>query len=131
MFFTLTPDPNDPEWELVTYYTARKHDLYQNLQLEGDSWVYVLTNKTMPGLVKIGYTNRNPNKRAKQISRSTGVPIEFDVEFAFKCFNGELLEGELHRFLSPYRLNSDREFFQMEVDEAIHAVKMIGKRYTG
>ena len=129
MFFTITPDPDDSEWEIVTYYTARKHNIYENRETEGDSWVYVLTNKTMPNLVKIGYTNRTPDKRAKQISRGTGVPLSFNVEYAFRCFNGEMLERELHKFLTPYRLNSDREFFQMTVEDAIATIKLLGQRY--
>ena len=128
-YFILTQDPEEPEWDNVTYFTARRNNVYDGREGEGDSWVYVLANKTMPNLVKIGYTNRTPDKRAEQISRGTGVPIKFSVEFAFKCFNGEQLERELHKYLSPYRINTEREFFQLTVDEAKKTIELLGARY--
>ena len=39
----------------------------------GDQWVYVLSNPSSPGLLKIGYTKKQPEERAKQISSATGV----------------------------------------------------------
>jgi hypothetical protein len=51
-YFTITPDPNKPGWEKVTYYTARKKNLYENREGDGDSWVYILTNISMPHLLK-------------------------------------------------------------------------------
>jgi hypothetical protein len=128
-YFILTQDPEEPEWENITYFTARRNNIYDGREGEGDSWVYVLANKTMPNLVKIGYTNRTPDKRAEQISRGTGVPIKFTVEFAFKCFNGEQLERELHKYLTPYRVNTEREFFQLTVDEARKTIELLGQRY--
>jgi hypothetical protein len=128
-FFTLTNDPENPDWDIVTYYTARRQNLYENLEGEGDSWVYILANKTMPNLLKIGFTNKTPDKRAEQISRGTGVPIKFTVEFAFKCFNGQSLENEIHKYLHAYRLSTDREFFQISLDEAKEAIILLGQRY--
>jgi len=128
-FFTLTPDPEKNGWDKVTYYTARRKNLYTNREGDGDSWIYVLTNKTMPNLIKIGFTDKTPDQRAKQISRSTGVPISFSVAYAFKCFNAHALEIELHRYLKAYRVNNDREFFQITVDEAKEAIQKLGQRY--
>lgn len=128
-FYTLIPDPDKPGWDKVTYYTARRKNLYNNREGEGDSWVYVLTNRTMPNLVKIGYTDKTPDKRAEQVSRGTGVPVKFNVEFAFKCFNAHALEIELHRYLKNYRVNNDREFFQISVNEAKEAILELGQRY--
>jgi len=30
-------------------------------------WVYVMTNKSMPGLVKIGYSTKDPSARADEL----------------------------------------------------------------
>jgi len=128
-FFTLLPKQDDPDTDIVTYYTARKKDLYKNRDGEGDSWIYVLSNKTMPNLIKIGFTDKTPDKRAKQISRSTGVPLSFEVEYAFKCFNAHALEIEIHKYLKGYRINNDREFFQLSVEEAKGAIILLGQRY--
>ena len=83
----------------------------------------------MPNLVKIGFTDKTPDKRAKQVSRATGVPLEFSVAYAFKCFNAHALEIELHRYLKNYRINTDREFFQITVDEVKEAITLLGHRY--
>ena len=128
-FFTLTKDPLDPEWENVTYYTARKENIYENRDGEGDSWVYILTNPSMPNLVKIGHTKKEPDIRAKQVSRGTGVPTNFRVEFAFRCFNAESLEREIHKYLKPYRVNNNKEFFQIAIKEAENTIELLGQRY--
>ena len=57
-FFTLTQDPTDEKWEIITYYTARKENIYENRDGEGDSWIYILKNASMPNLIKIGYTKK-------------------------------------------------------------------------
>ena len=115
-------------WESVTYYTARKRGIY-NKQGEGDQWVYILENDSQPGLLKIGYTKLTPDERAKQISNATGVPLPYKVAWAYRCFNGELLEGEVHHALKKYRVNNQREFFQIELDEAKETIKLIGENF--
>lgn len=133
-YFTLSPSqdplyPSEEGWEDVTYYTGRKVGLYSNRKGEGDSWVYVLSNESMPGLYKIGSTYKNPEKRAKQLSRNTGVPTEFKIEFAFKCFNSEGLEKEVHKYFELCRVTKDREFFQLSLSEVKQVIEKIGKKY--
>jgi hypothetical protein len=67
-FYTLTINSDDPEWDDVTYYTSRRINLYENREGDGDSWIYVLSNKNMPNLFKIGFTTKTPDKRAQQLS---------------------------------------------------------------
>jgi len=125
-YFTIIPGPDG--WDNVTYYTNRRISQYKN-RGEGDSWVYVLSNASMPGSLKIGYTKQTPDERAKQLSSSTGVASPFIVEYAFKCFNAEALEGELHKFFDSYRVSNNREFFRLSLDEVEKAVKNLGQRY--
>ena len=132
-FFTLTPSTNptypaSEGWEDVTYYTPRKKNMFVE-RGEGDQWVYILSNPTTPNLLKIGYTKLDPDTRAAQISRATGVALPYKVEWAFKCFNGEQLEGEVHNYLREYRVNNNREFFEVEVNEAKKAVMKLGENY--
>jgi len=128
-FFTLTPSERGDGWEDVTYYTARKRGMFAD-KGEGDQWVYILSNPTTPGLLKIGYTKLTPDERAKQISNATGVALPYKVEWAFKCFNGEQLEGEVHRKLKAYRVNNNREFFQISLEEAKETVTLLGQNYN-
>ena len=127
-YFTLTPSDQGDGWEDVTYYTARKKGMYAD-KGEGNQWVYVLSNPTTPGLLKIGYTKATPEERAKQLSNATGVPLPYKVEWAYKCFNGEQLEGETHKKLSAYRVNNQREFFQISLEEAKEVIILLGQNY--
>ncbi len=127
-YFTLSPSKKEG-WEDVTYYTARKSTLYSNRDGDYDSWVYVLSNALQPGIYKIGYTNKHPEERAKQISNATGVALPYDVEFAFNCYNGLMLEGEIHKKLNSYRVNNQREFFQLSLEEIKASIEELGERY--
>ena len=118
-------NPEKPNWRV----SLGGRYLYENREGEGDSWIYILSNKTMPNLVKIGFTGITPEKRAEQLSRGTGVPTKFTVEYAFKCFNAHALESEIHKHLHSYRVSNDREFFQIPLVEAKEAVNFLGKRY--
>jgi len=77
----------------------------------------------MPGLVKIGLTTNAPTKRASELY-TTGVPTPFEVERAWKVPGSELsaIESEIHSLLQRYRYNKQREFFELEHDEAIDVV---------
>ena len=117
--YTLTP--GEDGWDNVTYYTSRKRN--SRIKGEGREWVYILSNETIPGMLKIGYTKNHPEERAKQISSSTGVAIPYKVEWAYKCHNGEQLEGEVHQYLKEYRVNPKKEFFAIDLEKAKQAVE--------
>jgi len=82
--------------------------------------VYLLTNPVMPGLVKIGMTAQEDiDKRMKELY-TTGVPVPFECKFACKvkksdCFK---IEKALHRAFDPQRVNQNREFFRINVEQA-------------
>lgn len=44
------------------------------------SFVYMLRNSAMPGLLKVGFTTGTPEVRAAELSAATGVPTPFQVE---------------------------------------------------
>jgi len=37
-------------WEDVTYYLPRRKRMYEGRKGEGDSWIYILSNKSQPGM---------------------------------------------------------------------------------
>ena len=115
------------EWDIVTYYTGKKRGLFAGR--EGDEWVYVLSNPSIPDMVKIGYTANDPFTRAHQISRGTGVPEGFQVEWAYKCYKGERIESETHKYFKKQRVSPDREFFRVTLEEAKDAIEKIGSKY--
>ena len=127
-YFTLTPSEKGDGWETVTYYTDKKYGLYAD-KGDGDQWVYVLSNPTTPGLLKIGYTKKLPEERAKQISAATGVALPYKVEWAYQCFNGETVEREVHHKLKSQRVNNSKEFFQISLEEAKEVINLIGNKF--
>lgn len=111
-----TTTPLEDGWEQITYYSKRKRKVYY--EGDGDYYVYVLSNEAMPGIYKIGFTGKHPEARAKEISRGTGVPLPYKVEYAVKCHDGKNLEKRVHENLDYCRLNNDREHFQIPLEEA-------------
>ena len=126
--FTLTPDPDMPGWDLVNYYQDSPID--QDGNLVPTEYVYVLVNKSMPSMVKIGMTVREVEERAKEISGATGVPTPWVPVYSFKCFNSYKLEQEIHEHLNAVRVADNREMFYMHSRDAIDTVKKLGDKYT-
>ena len=82
--------------------------------------VYLLTNPVMPGLVKIGMTTQQEvEKRMKELY-TTGVPVPFECPFACRVKKGDCgkIEKALHTAFAPNRVNANREFFRINVEQA-------------
>jgi hypothetical protein len=129
----LSPQPKyfsikkDGDWDVVEYYTGR---LRQSVDgKKGDQYVYILVNPSMPEMLKIGYTKNDPEERAVQLSKSTGVPMPFDVVYSYSCFNGERIEKEVHKQLKQKRVRGEREFFYVSLDEAKQVIKKVGEQF--
>ena len=129
-YFTLIPSSRGDQWEDVKYFTSRKKLSYTNRDGDHDSWVYVLSNPSQPGILKIGYTSNTPEERARQLSNATGVALPYEVEFAYSCWNGLELEKDIHERLNEYRLTKQREFFQIDLEEAKEIIEEVGKNYA-
>ncbi len=84
-------------------------------------FVYVLSNKAMPGLVKIGCTQKDPRERANELY-ATGVPFPFIVEASVRTRDPHELEARVHQLLNSKRAHGRREFFETSVELAVHAI---------
>ncbi len=74
----------------------------------------------MPGLVKIGMTTQEDiDKRMRELY-TTGVPVPFECQFACKVKKGDCakIEKALHTAFDPQRVNKNREFFKINVEQA-------------
>lgn len=87
--------------------------------------IYILTNPAMPGLVKIGKTNRADIKQRMFELYSTGVPVPFECAYAAKVNDPDKVETALHTAFSPNRINARREFFSIEPLQAIAILKLL------
>ena len=81
-------------------------------------YVYILTNDAMPGQLKIGMTTREPDQRARELSRSSGVALSFVVAFAEAVPDAEAAEKLIHKRLDKFRTNRRREFFELPLKDA-------------
>ena len=111
-------------WEEIKYYSNRFRQSTNGNN--GDQHVYILESISMPDMVKIGYTKNNPEDRANQLSKSTGVPTPFNVVYSYSCFNGERIEKAVHKHFRKQRVNNQREFFYITADEAIKIIESLG-----
>jgi len=74
----------------------------------------------MPGLLKIGFT-KDLEQRLSGLY-TTGVPGKFSIEMALPTESGRSLETAVFERLASYRVPSDREFFQIDLAEAIRLI---------
>jgi hypothetical protein len=85
----------------------------------GVGHVYILLNASMPGLLKIGSTERTPEDRAGELSQGTGVPSPYIVAYSEEVPDCQAAEGLIHARLDTFRTNPRREFFQLPLRDAI------------
>lgn len=85
--------------------------------------IYVLTNETMPGLVKIGFTESLAD-RIKSLSAHSGVPLPFECYYAAEVDEMARVERLLHQLFSEYRVNPKREFFRLDAQKVVIALSL-------
>jgi hypothetical protein len=83
-------------------------------------WVYIITNKAMPNLVKVGYSTKDPEMRANELY-STGVPHRYTVEYDALVNEPYEIEQKVHKLLKDYIEN--KEWFRCEIVKAVAAIR--------
>ena len=85
-------------------------------------YVYILSNPSMPGLLKIGMTRFDPSRRVQELSSATGVPTPFQLVYYREFYDCVAAEIEIHSILASkgLRYNDQREFFTIDTVEAIN-----------
>jgi hypothetical protein len=105
------------------------HSRYQAIRLNDlgnrmPEIVYLLTNPTMPDLVKIGRTT-DLEARLRQLSTHSGVPVPFECFYACEVANSVKVEKALHDAFGDHRINSRREFFRLNPDRAVAILELV------
>ena len=86
-------------------------------------WIYVLSTREQPNILKIGRTYRPVSQRAKEINRATGVLMPFGARYVIEVSDPVEAERKVHQALSEYRLRQDREFFEIEPHKAEQIIR--------
>lgn len=92
---------------------------------EGEEFLYVLTNDSMPEFIKIGRTENDPADRARQLSSFTGVPTAFRVYRSYNVRDSLEAEQRVHERLNEYRVAANREFFRIDPDAAAEVIELM------
>ncbi|MGL5935763.1 MAG: GIY-YIG nuclease family protein, partial [Cetobacterium sp.] len=87
--------------------------------MNNKGFVYALINPGMPGYVKIGKTNRDVEKRVNELSSSSGVPHRYACAYSIEVNDCDIVEKNLHKDFSKYRVNNNREFFEIDLKAVI------------
>lgn len=91
--------------------------------------VYVLTNPAFDTYVKVGKTI-NLEQRLKQLD-NTSVPLPFRCVYAVEVDDESEVERLVHQAFSDHRTRSSREFFEIDPQRVIAALKLTrGKDVT-
>lgn len=93
-------------------------------------------------MVKIGLTTKSPKERAAELSRATGVPLPFKLEWARAVSDCAYVEKVVHRMLDDRRVQGkvaagarkEAEFFRVDVATARQVIEagagsMLGRPY--
>jgi RNase P/RNase MRP subunit p29 len=86
--------------------------------------VYILTNEAMPGLIKIGRTANDLEKRIGELNRHSGVPLPFECYYAREVTDEAYVERMLHEAFSDHRIRKEREFFRISPYKAQCALQI-------
>ena len=86
-----------------------------------EGYIYCFSNVSMPGILKVGMTERTPEIRLGEANASDTwrPPTPYSVEFAKKVLNAHGKEKTLHTLLEQYtdRIHPRREFFRVSLEE--------------
>lgn len=88
------------------------------------SIVYVLTNPAFENYVKIGKT-KNLEQRLRSLD-NTSIPLPFRCVYAVRLANVDEVERLLHQTFADHRTRSTREFFEINPQRVIAAMKLTG-----
>lgn len=88
---------------------------------------YMLTNRSMPGLVKVGQTRRTPLSRIAELSLATGVPTPFELVYQAPFRDCVAAERAIHMRLEAlgFRITPNREFFSAPVERVLAIISEV------
>ena len=81
-----------------------------------------MTNRAMPGLVKVGFSTRDPILRAQELGNA-GIPHPLVVEYDAHVHNPYEIEQQVHIALDQHR--EAKEWFRCGVQHAIREIRAI------
>jgi hypothetical protein len=84
-------------------------------------FIYIALNPLISGMVKIGFSSRDPNYRLSELN-GTNSPADFQLAYFALVEDAEKVERLVHGQLKDCRYRSNREFFSVGVHEAVRCI---------
>lgn len=122
--------PSFDGWDNVEYYRfIGSHLDNESPRNRLGGYVYILVNQAYPNKCKIGMTTSSPERRLQQIN-SAGVVNDWELAYAYKCARPFDFEQAIHVVLDEVRSRADREFFDIDLNDAIRLIEDMGFEYS-
>ena len=104
--------------DIISEKTSKGKTIIKDLN---KGYIYCFSNDSMPGLVKVGMTDRHPEERLKEANKPDTFkpPSPYKIEFAKYVIDPKQKEKTIHKLLEKYteRVNTNREFFRILPDD--------------
>ena len=127
--FTVQKEKLIPDFEKDMEKLCKLFNLYKKINKDIDlshngkyGYIYILDNKSLPNMLKIGFTCKSAFERAKQLS-NTSIPFPFKVRYLARVRKPEKVEEDVHQKLDKYRVTGNREFFQVSLEAAVETIE--------
>lgn len=105
----IAPEPLDVIFPASTS-TSMPEELRSGMH---GAYVYIMRCQAhLEHMYKVGFTDRDPEIRARELSSTTATPSPFEVVRAWPVTEGRAAERAAHVALSAVRHSATREFFQ-------------------
>lgn len=83
-------------------------------------FIYAFVNKYMPGIVKIGNTERSAVERLREANAPTWIPKDsYNILAVKEVCDPKRMEQIVHNQLKEFRIDSRREFFEIDPEKVI------------
>lgn len=100
-------------------------------EIDSPGYIYCFTNTYMPGICKVGKTERSPLERLKEANSDTWSPPVWKCEFAKYVRDCNRKEQSIHRVLEDMSEHIPRrEMFKISVDKVRRVFDLLDGDYS-
>jgi hypothetical protein len=90
-------------------------------------FIYVVSSPDMPGLLKVGFTERTVAERLKQLSAHSTVPRPLICVWSCATSAARFHEQETHKLLKPH--HHGKEWFRVDLSVVIEAAESVQREF--
>lgn len=110
-------------YNILHYLAEYQSEIIEHTCDPTTGWIYILSTREQPDILKIGMTHRSISQRVREINSATAVLIPFAARQVFRVKNAKQAEKDIFKLLADYRLRSDREFFKIPFSIAQNEIR--------